>query len=165
MPTASLAWADIIEAKGLIDKTRQPVTTRDDAKPKPPALVSPLTLNRPDGTLVYVLPLETKNETNERVWRAKNRRAGKAWQVVRQFVRLTDLAPYAERLAAGGSVSLRFVRLGGRELDPMCNLPAALKGVEDAFAYLLGVDDRGPLWDVSCGQERGDRVGVRVEIA
>jgi hypothetical protein len=131
-----------------------------------PVLAPALTVNKPDGTLVYVIPLDTRAEANQRDWRAKNRRAGAAWKAVRSVVRLSELAPYEQRIAAGGSVDIRFVRIGGRFLDPLVNLPSALKGVEDVFAFLLDVDDRSPLWRPSCGQETGsDGMGVRVEIA
>lgn len=174
MPTMKLSPSDVDElvrkgatvgpstAELMARAERESVGAVKERKPKP--LVTPLTVNRPDGTLVYVIPLETVGEANQRQWQARNRRAGAAWKAVRAVVRLDDLAPYAERLQAGGSVAIRFVRLGGRELDPMVNLPSAMKGVEDAFAYLLGVDDRSPLWRPSCGQEAGERVGVRVEI-
>jgi hypothetical protein len=63
-------------------------------------------------------------------------------------------------------VRARFVRLGGKRLDPMVNLPSAMKGCEDAVCFLLGLDDSSPLWVPSCDQEPGDGpVGVRIELS
>lgn len=119
------------------------------------------------GTLTLFVAVETKNETNERQWKAKSRRAGAQWNAVRKAVgpHLVMLVPLAEHLAQGGAVRARFTRLGGRHLDQLANLGAAFKGVEDAVCFLLGIDDRSPQWHPVAEQEPGSGpVGVRVEI-
>jgi hypothetical protein len=112
----------------------------------------------------WTVPLATANESNGRAWRARSRRAGEAWKAVRKAVDLRWLAPIELHLRAGRPVAVRLVRLGGKRLDPLVNLPSALKGVEDALAYLLGVDDGSPLWLPSCDQEPGGPMGVRVTL-
>lgn len=126
-------------------------------------LVDPLCLWLKDA-LTLVLPVVTVAEANGRDWKARSRRSGSAWKAVRQVARIGEFARFEARIRAGKAVSAHFVRLGGRELDRMVNLPSALKGVEDAVAYLIGVDDRSPLWVPSCAQEPGPRWGVRVEL-
>jgi hypothetical protein len=146
----------------------QEVAAQVPAKPKParwkrsPAVPVVPTFTAP-GT--WVFPLVTASEANGRDWRARSRRAGAAWRAAREAVRLEQLAPFAEHLRAGKPVSVRIVRLGGYRLDRLVNLPSALKGVEDAFAYLLGIQDSSPLWVPSCDQEPGGAVGVRVELS
>lgn len=60
------------------------------------------------------------------------------------------------------AVHVHLVRLGPRELDSD-NLPGALKGVRDAIAAKLRLDDACRLIDWSYSQERGEP-GVRVEL-
>lgn len=45
------------------------------------------------------------------------------------------------------------------------NLPSALKGVEDAVAFLIGADDADPRWRCECRQEPGGPLGVKIELA
>lgn len=109
--------------------------------------------------------IETKNESNAREWKARNRRAGAAWRAVRAAIRLSDLVPIAALARGGHVVTAKFTRLGGRRLDSLVNLPSALKGCEDAFCYLLGIDDGSPQWRPTCDQEPdSELMGVRVEI-
>lgn len=117
------------------------------------------------GTLVITAAVETKNETNERVWRAKHRRAGAAWTAVRKAIgpRLDMLAPFAVHLAIDKPLRVKFIRLGGRKLD-RSGIPAACKGVEDAVAWVLGIDDGSPLWRPDWDQEIGGATGVRIEV-
>lgn len=116
--------------------------------------------------LVVFVAVETKNETNERQWKAKNRRAGAAWKAVREAIggQLGLLEPFARAYASDKALRVTFTRLGGRRLDQLCNLGAACKGVEDAIAYLLGADDGDPRWDARAEQEPGELVGVRIEV-
>jgi hypothetical protein len=39
-----------------------------------------------------------------------------------------------------------------------------LKGVEDAVALMLGVDDGSPQWLASYGQQTSDRYGVKIVL-
>lgn len=117
------------------------------------------------GKLVINVAVETKNETNQRQWKAKNRRAGMAWRAVREAVgvNLALLGPYCEHVHKGGGIRATFVRIGQRRLDAS-NVFAATKGVEDAVCYLLGVDDGSSAWHPIPTQELGGAIGVRIEI-
>jgi hypothetical protein len=126
-------------------------------------LVEPLCCQIAD-TLTLVIPLVTMGEANGRDWKARSRRSGAAWKAARGVARIDRLSRFESAIREGRPVSAHFVRLGGKGLDTMVNLPSALKGCEDAVAYLIGVDDRSPLWRPTCGQEPGARWGVRVEL-
>lgn len=116
--------------------------------------------------LVLIVAVETKNEINQRAWQGRNRRAGAAWMAVRKAVggNLATIGGFALHFANGNPLRVTFTRLGGLKLDQMVNLGAALKGCEDAIAYLLGADDGSPLWIANAKQEPGGLVGVRIEI-
>lgn len=118
------------------------------------------------GKLVITVAVETKNEGNQREWKARNRRAGMAWKAVREALgpRLALLEPFTTHLAANGAVRATLTRLGGRKLDVMANLGSSLKGIEDAICYLLGIDDRDSRWHPVPEQVIGGPVGVRIEI-
>lgn len=116
-------------------------------------------------TVVILVAIETKNELNQRVWKAKNRRAGEAWRRVREAIgpSVALLDNLCWMYHHGCSLRVKFVRLGGRKLD-LSGIAAACKGVEDAVAYLLGADDGDPRWKPEWDQEVGGLVGLRVEI-
>jgi hypothetical protein len=134
---------------------------RGKAKRAKPELVQPG--NPAPG--VWLIPYEACSEANQRVWQGRNRRAGAAWRAVRAAVSLASLVPFEVALNFGEVVRAKFVRLGGRRLDRLVNLPSSLKGVEDAVAYLLGIDDGSPQWAPECAQEPGDGpLGVRVVL-
>jgi hypothetical protein len=113
----------------------------------------------------WTIPLETRGEANQREWRAKNRRDGAAWKAVRDAVDLWSLRFWENHAHHGGTVYCRLTRLAPKTLDSLVNLPSALKGVEDALCYLLGIDDSSPLWKPSCNQEVNLRYGVRIELS
>lgn len=118
-----------------------------------------------NNRIILMVGVETKNETNQRVWRAKHRRAGAAWNAVRRAVtRLDWLQPLADHYADGGCLRVVLTRLGGRKLD-RSNIPAATKGVEDAVAFMLGCNDGDMRWRAEWDQEPGGPVGVRVEVS
>ena len=117
------------------------------------------------GPLVFVFPVATASETNVRAWKAKNARSRDARRTVCPILgkRLRYLVPFAEAFHAGLPVYAKFVRLGGKNLDAMANLGAALKAVEDAVAHVLGADDGSGNWVVSSDQMTDwPRVGVAV---
>ena len=134
-------------------------------KQKPAEMVLPELTRTHDFRVIINVAIETKNELNQRAWKAKNRRAGEAWRRVREAVgwRIARLGPLAEEYDSGASLRVKFTRLGGRKLDKS-GLAAACKGVEDAVAYLLGADDGDRRWLPEWEQEVGGLVGVRVEI-
>jgi len=146
----------------ILERLRES-TPAPEPEPRPTFVVPGIAVE--PNRVTILVACETKSETNQRAWRAKNRRAGQAWAKVREAigVNIGALEPFARHYAAGGVLRLRFVRLGGRRLDNS-NVPAATKGVEDAVAYLLNANDGDPRWGVpEWGQEPG-LVGVRVEI-
>lgn len=118
-----------------------------------------------NGRLIILVAADTANETNQRKWKAKNRRAGQAWTAVRQAIgpNLGTLASFARYYESGKVLRVKFVRLGGRKMD-RSGIPAATKGVEDAVAYLLGCNDGDVRWLASWDQETGGPCGVRVEV-
>lgn len=142
----------------------RPTTVTPEREQKP-TLVEPGIAIEPTRLTILVAHA-TKNELNERKWRAKNRRAGEAWRRVREAIgpHLGSLEPYARHYAQGGALRVTFTRLGGRHLDQLCNLGGALKGVEDAVAFILGADDRDPRWHPAADQVCGGPVGVKVVL-
>jgi hypothetical protein len=118
-----------------------------------------------DGKLTLLVPFESKSETNQRQWQARSRRSCQAWKAVRKAIgrRITDLCTFCASYASGSALRVTFTRLGGRKMD-RSNLPAAMKGCEDAIAYLLGADDGSPQWHAFFEQEPGGEVGVRIDV-
>lgn len=165
MPTAkSLASFPLQTQQYIAEHGVPSQATAPAPEPEPrPTFVTPGIAIEPNRVTILVA-CETKSETNQRQWRAKNRRAGQAWMKVREAVgaNIGALEPFARHYAAGGVLRLRFVRLGGRRLDNS-NVPSATKGVEDAVAYLLNANDGDARWHPGWDQEAG-LVGVRVEI-
>lgn len=148
----------------LLDMCR-PTTVTFTPEREKPTLVEPGIAIEPTRVTILIAHA-TKNELNQRAWKAKNRRAGEAWRRVREAIgpHLGALEQYARHYAQGGALRVTFTRLGGRHLDQLCNLGGALKGVEDAVCYLLGADDGNPQWHPIPAQECGGPVGVRVDI-
>ncbi len=118
------------------------------------------------GTLIIMVPFASKSESNLREWKGRSRRSGQAWKAVRLAVgrHLDLLFSAAGHYADDGALMVRFTRHGSRRMDKS-NLNAAMKGVEDAIAYLLGADDGDPRWHSSFDQIPGGSVGVRIEIS
>ncbi len=117
----------------------------------------------PPGT--WVLPIHTASEVNKRKWQEKSARTVAARAAVSRELgsRLEYLAPFGVHFHKGGTLEIRFTRLGGNKLD-RANLGSALKATEDAVALMLGASDGDPRWDSSFHQEPGGKLGVRVEI-
>lgn len=137
-------------------------------KRKPVEMVSPRT--EPglchSGSMVQIwVAIETRNELNQRAWKAKNRRAGEAWRRVREAVgpNIEFLNTVSRWYHFGKPLRVKFTRLGGRKLD-RSGLAAAAKGVEDAVAYLIGADDGDVRWKPEWEQETSGPVGMRVDI-
>lgn len=163
--TKALQRGDLEALRALGCTVSGPVARTDEApEPKAAKLVEP-GIALVSGRLVIMVAVETRNEANQRDWRARSRRSGAAWRAVRESVgvHLSLLEPFARHYASGGALRVTFTRLGGRRLDQMANLGVALKGVEDAVAFLVGADDGDPRWHPVPRQEAGV-VGVRVEI-
>ena len=119
-----------------------------------------------EGVLTIVCAVETFSEINGRDWRERSKRTKAARIAVRSAIahRLDLLHTYSRHYTAGGTLKVTFTRLGGKKLDRMANLGTALKGVEDAFAYLLFASDGDARWRATAEQEPGGEVGVRITV-
>jgi hypothetical protein len=114
---------------------------------------------------VWEVGVETRSESNQRDWRARNRRTIAARKAVANlFARhLRQLVPYAEHYHANGALGLTFTRLAPRLLD-RGNVSPALKAVEDAVALIIGADDGDVRWQASYLQEASPLYGVRIKL-
>ena len=134
----------------------------------------------PVRTVCYVKPefippatwridFTTVSEANQKPsqWRAKSRRVQNAWKAVSRVIgpHLISAAVAAAPYHQGNPIYIRFVRLGGRKLDRLVNLPSSIKAIEDALAHMLGCDDGDPRWQASCDQRPGGPVGVEITIS
>jgi hypothetical protein len=72
------------------------------------------------------------------------------------------VGPWGEAARAGKQVGIKFIRLGGRRLDPHENLPMAMKHLLDAVCSVAGFDDGMGNLSVSYDQAESDRVGVQI---
>lgn len=115
--------------------------------------------------LIALIPVATASEANGRDWRARSKRSNAAWRAVSRTLgpHLRDLGIFATAYHAGQPLLVTFARLGGRKLD-RGNVANALKGTEDAVAFMLGADDGDDRWKSEYVQHPGGPVGVRVEI-
>lgn len=138
-------------------------------KPKSRELVAPAFRVEPRGNnaivATWTVPLETKSESNQRAWQGKSNRTQAARRAVSQAFgpTLAFAARFAEHYHGGGTIRVTFTRLGGKRMD-RSNIPAAMKGVEDAVALILGADDGDDRWDAEFEQETGGRIGVRIQM-
>lgn len=139
--------------------------TAKGAEPAP-SLVSP-GVAIVHGKLVAMIPVKTASEVNGRDWRKRSRRSGEAWKAVSRTLgpHLDLLSPMALAYHDQKALRVLFVRLGCRKMD-RSNLPSAMKGCEDAIAFLLGADDGDARWHSSFEQDQEhEGVGVKIEIA
>lgn len=135
------------------------------AKPEPVALIE-ATFRGSLEYPVWEIPLETRSEANHRDWRRRSKRTDAAWRAVSRALgkHLVYVATFANRYHSGHGIRVRITRIGGRKLDHSVNLPASMKAVEDAVAFMMGADDGSPLWHCDFEQEPGGAMGVRVEL-
>lgn len=111
--------------------------------------------------LLATIPIRTLSALNSREhWRARAKRVrDERWVthvMLSEFDGQKPLLPCAIRLTRVGPTS---------GLDPFDNLPSALKGIADAVAAWLGVDDKNPdVLRFVPHQERGKAWAVRVEL-
>ena len=123
---------------------------------------------RYDGNAVeFTVPVETVSEANQRGWRGKASRAGSQRKAVAAVLgkHLRELADFADHYHAGWPLGVTITRLGGRRLDALSNLGAALKAIEDTVALVIGADDGDPRWRGRAEQEPGGEVGVRIRLS
>ncbi len=116
--------------------------------------------------LLALIPVATASEANGRDWRARSRRSNAAWRAVSRTLgpHLDLLGAFATAYHSGKPLRIMFWRLGGRRLD-RGNVAVALKGTEDAVAFMLGADDGDVArWVSTYDQFPGGPMGVRVEI-
>jgi len=102
------------------------------------------------------LPLETRNESNQRGhWAVKARRTKAQRQA-------TALAAKVPARSLGAVLEVRLTRIAPRQLDSD-GVPAALKAVRDGLADALRIDDGSPLVLWTYAQETGP-YAVRIEV-
>lgn len=156
MPTVRRAdvppdvWAQLTGAEPAAVKRKRPT-------PKPAV---------PFGfALAFTLPCVVVSEANRRDhWAARRRRFKSQVDAFHRAIwslRLELHGPDLVRPELRPVVTL--TRLGGKALDTD-NLAGAFKGLRDAVAAWLGVDDGDARVSWRYGQEPGGSVGVRVEL-
>lgn len=141
----------------------RPVAEPEPAKERP---LLPASVRLEGERLVIVLPVRTVSEANERGWKGRARRTTDARRIVSRTLgaHLAKLVPFAEAYHRGEALHVVFTRCGGRRLDALANLGAALKATEDAVALMMGADDGSPQWHASTAQETAGDVGVMATI-
>jgi len=164
MPTCRLSpemEAKIMATPG-VTVNGQPATKAKRTK-KPKTLVQS-GVGYGGGVLVIMVAVDTVSEINHRQWQARNRRTGQSWMAVRRAVGpyLDMLARFSRLYHDGNRLQVTFTRLG--RLADLSNTASAVKGVEDAVAYLLGADDGDERWVPRFEREKSVECGVRVEI-
>lgn len=108
--------------------------------------------------LVFEVPMKAPSTPNLREhWSARDKRNASQKAAVFRQVPVLELPPAYE---------VRLVRIGVRRLDSD-NLAGALKGVRDAVARRLRVDDGSTLvlWSYSQETDARGRERVRIEVA
>lgn len=110
--------------------------------------------------ILLELPIRTVSENNYREHWAKRHRRRKQ----QRLAAAKGVAPALGSIPGRGDIKVRLTRISPRKLDDD-NLQGALKGVRDGVADAFGIDD-GPdtrlKWFYL--QEKGERIGVRIEI-
>ena len=130
-------------------------------------LVEPsFTPEGPNGGPVWVVPLKTVSEANQRGWHGKANRTTQARNIVCKALgeHLRHVVPFAEAYHRGEVVRLVLTRLGGGRLDALSNIGAALKATEDACALVCGANDGSPNWQAKAEQKPGGPMGVMIEL-
>jgi hypothetical protein len=178
MPTAKVTpeqWQDLV-SRGLIDPAEVKTVHLPDEK-RTNALSEPAKKKKnqkdliaaahmPPGT--WLIPVRTDStvnaDSNRRTTMSKKHSQRLA--VHRTLGRNhASLVAFADNgVHAGLPILVTLVRLGGRHLDKDDNLNVSMKWVRDAIADVLGIDDDHDLIDWAYGQEKCDKVGVRVTI-
>lgn len=120
----------------------------------------------PNGGPVWVVPLKTVSEANQRGWHGKANRTTQARNAVCKALgmHLRHVVPFAEAYHRGEVVRLVLTRLGGGRLDALSNIGAALKASEDAVALLCGANDGAANWHAKAEQKPGGPMGVMIEL-
>lgn len=153
----------------LADPGNSPRKPAKPRKPKSRELIAPAFRVEPRGNnaivATWTIPLETKSESNQREWRGRSARTQAARRAVSQAFgpTLAFVARFSEHYHAGGIIRVTFTRLGGKRMD-RSNIPAAMKGGEDAAALIIGADDGDTRWRAEFAQEPGGPAGVRIEM-
>jgi len=119
------------------------------------------------GPVTFVVGVQTASDANEAHWQKKAARNGGIRKSVSRVLgrELAYLVPFAIAYHNNLPVRAHFVRLGGRRLDRLANLGAALKAVEDTVCLMIGADDGSENWKPSCEQEPGGPYGVRITLS
>lgn len=141
--------------------TVQPAAPVESNEPKKPDLLASVFV--PPN--VWLVGVETRSESNKRVWQERSNRTKAARNAVMLALARTmrHVVPFAEHYQAGGALKIVFTRLAPHKLDPG-NVSGSLKAVEDAVAQYLGANDGDARWQAEYQQERSERMGVRITM-
>ena len=116
----------------------------------------------------FLLGIETVSEANHTgSMQARFRRIACQRESVQKLLALywSIIGPVGDAARAGEPVALKLTRLGGRTLDRWDNLPRAMKAILDGVCLQLGIGDNLPNLTVEYGQEKNERIGVRIELS
>jgi len=168
------------QIKALIESGSLPADALDAIKQKPsrkkPLHESKLLANGiaqgDDGSvahqIAFVVGFRTESEGNARGWKKKSLRTSEARKSICHFMgrHAEDFAKFAKHWHNGGSLILKFTRLGYPKVDAMANLGVTMKAAEDAVAMWFGADDGDSLrWRATAFQDSAPKeVGVKIEI-
>jgi len=170
-PDAAEYWLDVARAKGLtvrergIDLATLAPSPLPAEKPVPVAKRELLpSVFVPPGT--FIVGVATYSITNSRDIRASigrkgNQRRAVALLLGRHHEALMQFAD--DWLHKGRPLRITLIRLAPRSMDDD-NLQGALKYIRDGVAEFMGVDDNSSRIDWEYGQQKSDRMGVRVEL-
>lgn len=157
-----------LAALGLVQVAPQEEAPQPDTKGKK---VYPV-VQPSSGKLILVMDLpglEVLSEANETGhWAKRYKRFEEQKRQV--AVILTALYPTLPQtlrhLAKLPNVRLRgtFTRRGAKDFDTD-NLAGSFKGVQDAVAEWVGIDDGNKIWDWNYAQETPCPIGLRIEIS
>ncbi len=114
---------------------------------------------------MFTLPIEVRSESNLREhWTMKNKRKREQQMLIKMiFHGKRQCFERWKKAYAAGPIRITFTKLGGRRLD-RSNLPVSFKGIEDAFAWLMGCNDGHEHWIAAWEQEPGGPVGIKIRI-
>ncbi len=115
-----------------------------------------------EPALCFEVAVETRPESNGRDRFSRSKRTQAARDAILDEVAVA--LAQGQSLPTVGPWCVRLTRITPHALVDVGNLWSALKSVEDAVAAVLQVDDGSPAFAACVAQEKGQALGVRVEI-
>ena len=114
----------------------------------------------PAWSVTLTVPVVVKSEMNLREhWAARHRRFAKQAEAVK----MVSLLSRIDLMQLAVPLRITLTRLGGKGLDSD-NLAGGFKGIRDAVANLLMMDDADPRLTWVYRQEPGGLQGVRITL-